>query len=75
MAKKEPKQGPVTVRLLLEMPINGVAYKGDQLLVVEGSLAAQLLEAGAADDHPDSVAYLVGLGVQPVTHVAPAAEA
>lgn len=61
MAKK-------TVRILRQLPVEGVLYQPDQLVAFEAKEAAQYVKAGAADASKAAVAYCKGEGVEVITH-------
>ena len=56
------------VRILRQLPVEGVLYQPDQLVSFEEKEAAQYVAAGAADDSKESVAYCKGKGVDVVPH-------
>ena len=64
MAKK-------TVRILRQLPVDGVLYRPDQLVSFEKEAADQYVEAGAADDGKGGIAYCKGEGAEVVTHAVP----
>lgn len=62
MATRKPKtaaSGQTEARALVDLPTYGVAA-GD-LLVADAAEVAALVAAGAADPHPDAVAYAKAL--------------
>ena len=61
MAKK-------TVRILRQLPVEGVLYQPDQLVAFEAKDAIQYVVAGAADDTKESIAYCKGEGVGVIIH-------
>ena len=65
MAKK-------TVRILRQLPVDGVFYEPNQLVAFEKEAADQYVKAGAADAKKPSIDYCKDIGVEVVTHVIPA---
>lgn len=63
-----------TVRILRQLPVDGVLYQPEQLVAFEKTAADQYVEAGAADDNKAAVAYCKGQGVELINHVAPIAQ-
>ncbi|MEZ0137360.1 MAG: hypothetical protein AB9Q17_02295 [Candidatus Reddybacter sp.] len=64
MAKK-------TVRILRQLPVDGVLYRPDQLVAFEAKEAAQYIDAGAADSKKPGIDHCKSIGVEVVTHTVP----
>ena len=57
------------VRILADQKIDGVHYKGDQVVDLPAAIAKQLAADGQVDPHPDAVAYCVNvLGQEVIVH-------
>lgn len=70
MAKKET----VLVRTLLDILIEGVSYRANQLVAFPVALAASLKASGQADDAKAAVEYCRSEGQEPITHAAAASD-
>lgn len=66
MAKAKGKT--VKARVLLDVSIDGVIYRADQVVEFDEGLAKQAKEGGQIDDHPDAVAYCLKNGAEVVAH-------
>lgn len=59
----------VKTRILTDTTIDGVDYKVNQVVVLDGEQAERLQEAGVLDTSPASVKYCVDeLGAAPIEH-------
>ena len=57
------------VRILADQNIEGVPYKGDQVVDLPAAVAKQLSADGQVDPHPDAVAYCINaLGQEVIAH-------
>lgn len=68
MAKK-------TVRILRQLPVDGVIYQPDNLVAFDAKPAASYVESGAADDSAGAVKYCKSLGIEVTDHIVPPVEA
>ena len=66
MAKKEASAKSNAVRILRDVHVDGITYRPDE--VVEFADASALIADGAADAHPDAVAYALSIGATPRKH-------
>ena len=57
-----------TVRILRQLPVDGVLYQPDQLVAFEKEAANEYIKAGAADGNKAAVAHCKEQGVELITH-------
>ncbi len=60
------KTAAVPARVLLDLQIDGVTYRVDQVIEVEPSIIDAYPHQ--LDDHPDAVAHALSAGAAPVVH-------
>jgi hypothetical protein len=61
--------GSTTVRMLADHPVDGKAYKANQVVILPASIAKDLCALGVADADPAAVEYCIQeLKASPVEH-------
>lgn len=55
MAAKKPAPATVSVRVLVDIHVDGVHYRCGTVHPFPAEVAAALVKDGAADDHPEAV--------------------
>ena len=58
-------------RILAAFSLDGCAYKPDQVVEFESSLANHLAEQGSVDKHKDAIQYALGQGAKVQRHTSP----
>ncbi len=61
------------VRMLVDLEVDGVKYRPNNVVVFPDALGKHILDAGQADDSKAAVAYAESQGAKPITHESAAA--